>query len=120
MALLGIDKPEIVFEIVVLLAAKLPSNAPTVPVVTGEEKSNELTSIQVPLLIAVAFVLYWKSNRSALPVAPNLHCSPVYCMDKLVTVAPVLFIKVEPAPILEFKVPENKVPNALSDVVPKL
>ena len=63
--------------IFLVLASAFPSRAPTVPVVVGEEKSSESTSFQVPVDKLVASVLYWKSSRSALPVVPRRHCSPV-------------------------------------------
>src|SRR5262249_35842948 len=63
----------------VRFAARFPFSAPEAPVVIGLLKSSELTSVQVPVVRLVAFVLYWKSRRSAatVPVAPFRDCSPV-------------------------------------------
>ena len=54
----AIDKPEIVKEMIVRLGAAFPSNAPRVPDCTGATKSNELTSVHVPVVKLVASKLY--------------------------------------------------------------
>src|SRR5690348_14551529 len=71
--------PVIDAAIAVRFAAALPSSLPATAEVLGELKSRVLTSIHVAAasLSEVAFVLYWKSSRSARPAAPRRHCSPV-------------------------------------------
>lgn len=116
----GIAKLVIVEVISVLLVATLPSSAPATAVVFGDIKSRAVTAVHEPVVKLVAFVLYSKIILSALPVAPNLHCSPVYEMTNEEIEVPVLFIN--EAPIVGFKLPDCKPPNALSaaEVAPKL
>ena len=102
------------------LPVAFPSKDPTVPVVTGAVKSNKLKSVQVPVVKLDALVLYWKSNLSVLPSVPNLHCSPVYSIVKLVITPPVLFMKF--APMVGFKLPDCSPPKerSVETPVPKL
>ena len=101
---LGILNPVIVALIAVRFAAALPSSAPTVPVVTGLEKSSASTSVHVPVVRVVALVLYWKSSRSGpRPEVPKRHCSPVYEIERDVIATPELLTK--QAPIVGIKLP---------------
>src|SRR5512132_439583 len=89
--------------------AALPSSWPTVPTVTGPEKSSVSASFHAPVVRFVASRLYWKSSRSGpRPDVPNRHCSPTYAMASVVMVEPVLLVN--DAPIVGVSVPESSVP----------
>ncbi len=96
--------------------AALPSRAPTVPVITGLEKSRPLWSVQVPVERLVASVLSWKSSRSAARPAvfwPRRHCSPVYEITSAWIVDPVLLVNW--APMTGVRALLSRQPNARSE-----
>jgi hypothetical protein len=94
----AIESPVIAPATAVRLPAAFPFSAPTVPVVTGEEKSSAFTSTQPEAVVRlVAVRLYSRSRRSGpRPTCPRRHCSPVYPMSSEEIVRPVSLVNAEP------------------------